>query len=149
MIIFDCFNIIFKIAVIPLWYQHIQQPLVFVEDREVSFHSSCEVEIKRTSYHLPEACSKLFSLTLNKSDGFCYDIHASPVLSYTTGCSFLPLIQQDVAVGASIEVPFGSVTGPSVAYPWVGFAFHAGLFLDSQRLSNYNVAPELAGQEVV
>ena len=149
MFIFNLFNIIFNSAVIPFVYQHTQQPFVFVEDRVVLTHSCFEVEVKRTRDKLFETYLKLFGTLLKNLHSIYKNIDTSLALPYTTSCSFFPLIQQDVAVGASIEVPFGPVSGSGVAYPWVGFAFHAGLFLDSQRLSNYNAVPELAGREVV
>ena len=149
MFIFNFFNIIFNIAVIPFRYQHIQQPFVFVKDRVVPTHSCSEVEVKCTRDKLVKVYLKLYSSGLKNLHSIYKNIDASLALTYTTSCSFFPLIQQDVAVGASIEVPFGPVSGSCVADPWVGFAFHAGLFLDSQRLSNYNAVPELAGRELV
>lgn len=130
-------------AVIPVWYQKLKHSLVIVEDWVTPLHSCLEVQVKRSRNQFSEGHAKLTDGTLKNLHGFCDDKDASPLLPDATSGSLLPLVQQDVAVGASIEVSFGPVSGPRVAYSGISFSFHR-INLDNQIATGYQNSATVA-----
>lgn len=119
---FRDFNL--QVAVIPLWYKGLKIPTVIIEHWVSSLQSCVEVKVQSTRHQVFEWYTKFVSRFFQKLHRLSDNKDASPLLTDTASSSLFPLVQQDVPVGASIEVSFGPVSGSSVACSWIGFPFH-------------------------
>ena len=131
-------DIKFHVLMIPLLNKRMQSILILKEDREVTLHPLSEIYVQCSRSNLLKGNGQFFSTSLKGRDSFLYNKDASLLPSYSTSSSFFPLTQQSVAVGASIEVPLGSVSGSGVAGPWVGFASHSRILLDRVAAIGYH-----------
>jgi len=128
--------------VIPVCNKLIEQSCIVIEDWIPLLHHA-KVKVQRSRNHLSKRNLKFFGLLLKNLHGPCYDKDASPLLPDATSGSLLPLVQQDVAVGASIEVSFGPVSGPRVACSGISFSFHR-INLDNQIATGYQNSATVA-----
>ena len=113
-----------QIVVVPLWNQQLEDPTVIVEYWVASLQSCLEVQVKRTRHQVLEGYTEFIGRFFEKFYRLSENKDAPSLLTDATGRSFFPLIQQDVPVGASVEVSFGPVSGSSVACSGIGFSFH-------------------------
>lgn len=127
----------FHVLMVPFLNDRMERVLVFKEDREVILHPSSEVYIQGSRCDLLKGDRKFFSTGLKYTYCFLDNEDASFLSTYSTSSSFLPLTQQSVAVGTSVEVSLGSISGSGVADPWVGFASHLRILLDTTIAVGY------------
>tara|TARA_R110000787_G_scaffold139307_1_gene253007 strand:- start:3076 stop:3564 length:489 start_codon:yes stop_codon:yes gene_type:complete len=131
-------DIKYHVLMVPLLDKGMQSILVFKEDREVLLHPTSKVYIQCSRGNLFKGKVEFLSTTLKDTQCIFNNEDTSFLSSYSTGSSFLPLIQQDVSVGATIEVPLSPIAGSGVASPWVGFASHLQFPLDTVAATGYH-----------
>jgi len=127
----------FHVLMVPFLDKRMERVLILKEDGEVILHPLSKVYVQGSRRNFLKGDKEFFSTSFKYNNCFLDNEDASLLLSYSTSSSFLPLTQQSVAVGASIEVPLGSVSGSGVAGPWVGFASHSRILLDTTIAVGY------------
>ena len=127
----------FHVLMVPFLNDRMDRVLILKEDREVILHPSSEVYVQGSRCDLLKGDREFFSTGFKYTYCFFDNEDTSFLPTYSTSSSFLPLTQQSVAVGTSVEVSLGSISGSGVADPWVGFASHLRILLDTTIAVGY------------